>query len=245
MTLLAPALAVEDVVTACDQKELDRIRKVSNWDVKPVQLLGTNGWDDPALFEKAGRYVECAVFVDGFFPASERLETKRFVAAFQERYGRAPSILEASAYDAARLVAQAVEKDKADGRDAVRTALSGVRAFPGATGDIAFDAKGEPLRALFFLTFDKSGIRELRADEMAATRREPVAAVDETPLLGPVVRRRPRWPWMNAVLFLATLASVVFAGAGIRWRERSGRLLGGGDGRPALRRRHHRHPLRP
>ena len=173
VTLLAPALAVEDVVTACDPKELERIRKVSAWEVKPVQLLGANGWDDPALFEKAGRYVECAVFVDGFFPASERPETKRFVQAFQERYGRAPSILEASAYDAARLVAQAVDRDHADGRDAVRAALSAVRAFPGATGDIAFDPKGEPVRALFFLTFDKSGVRELRADEMAASAGSP------------------------------------------------------------------------
>ena len=173
VTLLAPALAVEDVVTACDPKELERIRKVSAWEVKPVQLLGANGWDDPALFEKAGRYVECAVFVDGFFPASERPETRRFVQAFQERYGRAPSILEASAYDAARLVAQAVDRDHADGRDAVRAALSAVRAFPGATGDIAFDPKGEPVRALFFLTFDKSGVRELRADEMAASAGSP------------------------------------------------------------------------
>ena len=168
LTLLAPALAVDDVVTTCDPKDLERIRKGSAWDVHPVQLLGGNGWDDPSLFEKAGRYVECAVFVDGFFPASERPETKKFVAAFQEKFGRVPSILEASAYDAARMVAQVVAKDRADDREAVRTALSALRGFPGATGDIAFDARGEPVRALFFLTVDKAGVREMRPDEMTA-----------------------------------------------------------------------------
>jgi hypothetical protein len=169
VTLLAPALAVEDVVTTCDPRELERIRKVTPWEVRPVQLLGGNGWDDPALFEKAGRYVECAVFVDGFFAASERPATKAFVQAFQERNGRPPSILEASAYDAGRMVVTAVEKGRADGRDAVRSHLAGLRDFPGATGDIAFDARGEPVRQLFFLTVDRSGVREMTAAELAGT----------------------------------------------------------------------------
>ena len=173
VTLLAPALAVEDVVTTCDANELERIRKVSTWDVRPVQLLGTNGWDDPSLFEKAGRYVECAVFVDGFFPASDRPETRRFVEAFQEKFGRVPSILEASAYDAARMVAEVVGKGHAEGRDAVRAALSGLHGFSGATGDIAFDPHGEPVRALFFLTVDKTGIRELRPEERVGSAGNP------------------------------------------------------------------------
>jgi ABC-type branched-subunit amino acid transport system substrate-binding protein len=168
VTQLAPALAVEDVVTTCDPRELERIRKVTPWEVRPVQLLGGNGWDDPALFEKAGKYVECAVFVDGFFPGSERPATRGFVQAFQERNGRVPSILEASAYDAARILVQVVSKDRAEGRDAVRTALAGLRAFPGATGDLAFDARGEPVRQLFFLTVDRSGVREMTAAELAA-----------------------------------------------------------------------------
>jgi ABC-type branched-subunit amino acid transport system substrate-binding protein len=168
VTLIAPALAVEDVVTTCDPRELERIRKASTWEVRPVQLLGGNGWDDPALFEKAGRYVECAIFVDGFFPGSERPETKRFVQAFQQRHGRVPSILEASAYDATRMVVQAVQKDGAEGRMAVRASLAGLRGFPGATGDISFEGRGEPVRALFYLTVDKSGVREMLPAEMAA-----------------------------------------------------------------------------
>ena len=113
LSLVAPALAVEDVVTTCEPRELERIRKASAWEVRPVQLLGGNGWDDPALFEKAGRYVECAVFVDGFFAGSERPATKGFAQAFQQRFGRVPSILEASAYDATRMIVQAVQKELA------------------------------------------------------------------------------------------------------------------------------------
>jgi len=167
VTLLAPALAVEDVVTTCDPRELERIRKVTPWEVKPVLLLGGNGWDDPALVERVGKYVQCSVFVDGFFAASERPETRRFVDAFVKRYGKPPSILEASAYDAARMVRQAVERDKAATREAVRAALAGLKGFKGATGDIGFDARREPVKPLFFLTVDKAGLRELGRDELA------------------------------------------------------------------------------
>ena len=79
VTLLAPTLAAEDVVTACDPAEVATIQKVSPWVVKPVLLLGGNGWDDPAIVEKAGRYVECAVFVDGFFAGSEIIFIKRLI----------------------------------------------------------------------------------------------------------------------------------------------------------------------
>ena len=166
VALLAPALATEDVVTACDPEEVARIQKVSHWTVKPVLLLGANGWDDPTLVEKAGRYVECAVFVDGFFAGSERADTKRFVEAFQKVQARTPSILEASAYDAAGMIAAAMARG-ASGRKEMRDALANQRPFPGATGDVTFDAQGEPVRPLFFLTVDKGAIREMRPEELS------------------------------------------------------------------------------
>jgi ABC-type branched-subunit amino acid transport system substrate-binding protein len=166
VTLLAPTLAVEDVVTACDPREIERIQKVSPWTVKPVLLLGGNGWDDPAIVEKAGRYVECAVFVDGFFAGSERAETRKFVEAFQTAHARSPSILEASAYDAARMIA-AEMRQGVSARAAMRDALARQPPFPGATGDVTFDAQGEPVRSLFFLTVDKGVIREMRPEEIS------------------------------------------------------------------------------
>jgi ABC-type branched-subunit amino acid transport system substrate-binding protein len=170
LALIAPALAVEDVVTTtCDPTELERIRKSTGREgLKPVQLLGANGWDDPSLVEKAGRYVTCSIFVDGFFPGSDRPETKRFVEAYAKKYGTPPSILEASAYDAVRMVRQALERDASPSRASLRDALAGVKGFKGATGDISFDERREPSKALFLLTIDKEGLRELRPSELAA-----------------------------------------------------------------------------
>jgi ABC-type branched-subunit amino acid transport system substrate-binding protein len=163
---VAPALAVEDVVTAtCDSREVEKIRRTTGQeDLQPVQLLGANGWNDPQLVERAGKYLECAVFVDGFFAGSERAETRRFVEGFQRRYEHPPSILEASAHDAARLVRLGLERG-ATTRQALRAQLVAARNVPGATGDLSFDDRREVQKSLFFLTVQNRAVRELTASE--------------------------------------------------------------------------------
>ena len=106
--------------------------------------------------------------MDGFFPASERPETRAFVTAFQARYGHAPSILEASAYDAARMLRRVIQGG-ATTRDAVRDQLAALKGFPGATGELAFDARREVTKPLFYITVEKGALRELTPQELAAT----------------------------------------------------------------------------
>ncbi len=168
VALVAPALAVEDIVTStCDPRELARIKKSTGRDdLNAVQLLGANGWDDPSLVERAGRYVECALFVDGFYAASGRPATKAFVGAFQARFERPPTILEATAFDAAGLISKVLSEGAAT-RDRVRAALLGTKDFPGATGDLSFDERGEVVKPLFHLTVDKGEVRELTPAELS------------------------------------------------------------------------------
>lgn len=172
--LIAPALAVEDVVTqTCLPDEVERIKKTTGRpDLRPVQLLGGNGWgNDPTLFDTgpggAGRHVRCAIFVDGFFAGSARPATKAFVDAFQARYNQAPSILEASAFDAAKLARDVLAERRAQTREALRDGLATVKGFKGATGDISMGPQRTPEKELFYLTVDKEGLRELTKDELA------------------------------------------------------------------------------
>ncbi len=171
--LIAPSLAVEDVVTqTCEPDEVQKIRKTTGRpDLKAVQLLGANGWNDPSLFDMSpggpGRHVRCAVFVDGFFAGSSRPETKRFVDAYARSYpGQTPTILEASAHDAARMVRKLVEA-KTQTREALRDGLASLRGFKGATGDITMGPRRTPEKELFFLTVDQNGLREMTKEELA------------------------------------------------------------------------------
>jgi ABC-type branched-subunit amino acid transport system substrate-binding protein len=173
--LIAPALAVEDVITAtCLPDEVRKIEKATGRkDLKPVQLLGGNGWGgDPSLFDTgpggAGRHVRCAVFVDGFYAEAARPETRRFTEAFQRKYGAAPSILEAYAYDAVKLARAAVVQAGATTRAAARDALAAVKGLKGATGDLTVGPRRVVEKELFFLTVDRDGLRELTRAELAA-----------------------------------------------------------------------------
>ena len=172
--LIAPALAVEDIITAtCLPDEVKKIEKTTGRkDLKPVQLLGGNGWGgDPALYDTgpggAGRHVRCAVYVDGFFAGAARPETRRFAEAFEKKYGSPPGILEAYAFDAARLARGVVEQVKATTREQFRDGLAAVKGFKGATGDLTVGPRRVVEKELFYLTVDRDGLRELTRAELS------------------------------------------------------------------------------
>ena len=88
--------------------------------------------------------------------------------AWGKKYpGQTPTILEASAHDAARMARQVVES-RVVTRQALRDGLAQIRAFHGATGDITMGPRRTPEKELFFLTFDATGVRELTPAELAA-----------------------------------------------------------------------------
>lgn len=124
------------------------------YNIKGVQLLGSNGWNSAKLAQSAGKNVEGAVFVDGFFPASQRPGTEEFTGRFKEVYGHEPGILEAQAYDSARILITAAGdgKDQRPERENVKARLRAVRDFRGAVGSMSFDARGEAVKRLFILT---------------------------------------------------------------------------------------------
>src|SRR5438105_2372449 len=130
--LVAPAVAAEDVITAgCDTKELEIVKKTTKNDqLRTVQLLGTSLWDSPDLVdERSGvaRYVQCSIFVDVFFANSDRPATRNFVDDFASAYHRAPSFLEAHAFDAASLLKKAIDERRPGSREELRDALANMK----------------------------------------------------------------------------------------------------------------------
>jgi branched-chain amino acid transport system substrate-binding protein len=166
--LVAPALAVEDVITnACDKNDVERIARTQGRnprDIKTVQLLGGNQWNFSELIERGGKFVQCAVFVDGFFAGSDRKETQDFVAQFKKANGREPILLEAEGYDTAKILRSIIESQQPSTRAALREALLKVKDFPGATGQTTVTPKREFDKPLFLLTIDRDQIRELDAE---------------------------------------------------------------------------------
>ncbi|MBZ4395777.1 MULTISPECIES: penicillin-binding protein activator [unclassified Myxococcus] len=180
VSLVAPALAVEDIVTnACDPRDLERIRKTTGKkELKTVTLFGANQWSSPKgrsglpeLIERGGKFVTCSVYVDGFFVDSQRPATRNFVRKYRESYkqetGKDPGLLEAIGYDSGRMLRQLVEKKEGAPRTRaqMRESLANLKDFDGATGRTSFNDKREAVKQLFLLSIDNKGVTEINVDK--------------------------------------------------------------------------------
>ncbi|UCD85981.1 MAG: penicillin-binding protein activator [Deltaproteobacteria bacterium] len=127
------------------------VPQLAYYDVEEVQLLGSNGWNYSQLIEMAGRYVEGAIFVDGYFKDSPNREIRKFVRRFSATFSEEPDILAAQAYDAARMMFSVLKQRGVSSRSALREELLNLSKYQGITGNISFTDSGELEKELFIL----------------------------------------------------------------------------------------------
>jgi branched-chain amino acid transport system substrate-binding protein len=119
----------------------------------PVLFGGEEG-SIPELLEEPetnhGIYLATA-----FVPEAGTDRSKAFVKQFTKRYGEAPDVHAALAYDGARLLFTALRQAKSLERDAVRDALAEIKDFPSLTGPLSFDNQGQAQRPVFIVHIEK------------------------------------------------------------------------------------------
>ncbi|MBW2504480.1 MAG: penicillin-binding protein activator, partial [Deltaproteobacteria bacterium] len=126
-----------------------------------VQLLGTNGWNDPNLLRQAGAFVEGAIFTDGFFRHSPYPFIQEFVANYFELYGEEPTVLDAQGYDIGGILLHLFTAFNIRTREDLRRELSTVQNYPGVTGATGFDFTGEADKILFLLQVQDGAIVQI------------------------------------------------------------------------------------
>lgn len=110
-------------------------------------LLGGDGWEgvftvigDPSLLEGA--------FYSSHFAADDPSPiVQNFIRNYTEAFDMAPSSFAALGYDAAMIMAQAIEAAGSTDSEAIIDALRNTN-FSGVTGDITFGAGGNPIKAV-------------------------------------------------------------------------------------------------
>ena len=160
LTLIAPALAFEDIIVENKASRIRRIEKTLGRKVKPVTLLGASGWNNPALPAKAERYVENAIFSDGFFSAADDKVVIAFVDRFRKEFKRTPILPDALFYDAVGIAKQIIENRAPATRNEFREALRRVDKYPGVTGVTSFVAGQEATKSVRILSIRDSKIVE-------------------------------------------------------------------------------------
>lgn len=126
----------------------------------PMPLLGLNAWNNDELARRGGAYVLDSIFVDAFDPRVDDAATDAFLDAWKERGKGDATVVEAVAYDTARLVSLVVTGGE-DPAAALRTA----RLPDPIAGAAGFGEDRQMERSWRLLTVTKEGVGPLQPPE--------------------------------------------------------------------------------
>ena len=121
-----------------------------------AKFLGPDGLDSSDLTKIAGKTVVGMNYTTVAGPVTVYPKAKEFARAYKEKFGKNPEPFGAQSYDSTAIALKAIEaaiKDaggKMPSREAVATAVRKVK-YSGLTGNIEFDGKVDPKKALYFV----------------------------------------------------------------------------------------------
>lgn len=109
-------------------------------------FIGGDAWDT-RIIDYAGPALEGSYFSSPWHPGVPYKRSHDFIALFKKRFGDEEiSPFAPLAYDAVWLFADAIGRADSLDKGKIRDALAATRDFCGATGNIAFDGNGDPLK---------------------------------------------------------------------------------------------------
>jgi branched-chain amino acid transport system substrate-binding protein len=138
-----------------------------------MPLLGGDGWDSPELWKLGGGALENTYISNHYSAENPAPEIQNFVKAYQAKFGVVPDSLAALAYDAAKVLADALKRAGGTEPAKLRDAINSTKDFKGVTGNITLDASRNAVKPAVVLDLDPaSGVfkfKETIAPEGAAS----------------------------------------------------------------------------
>lgn len=117
--------------------------------LQQTQLLGLAGWRGQRL-QQSGEELAGAIFFDTFGGIAQGGAAEGFVLAFEARFERAPTTVEAEVYDLVLFLASSRRGD-------ATSVLRSSEGFEGVAGRWRFDRRGAPLRVPLALRVTEDG----------------------------------------------------------------------------------------
>ena len=122
-----------------------------------VPLLGGDGWDSPSLYQIGGAALNGCYFSNHYSPDDADPAVQKFVGDYKARYGTVPDALAATAYDAARIMFDAIKRANALDGPAIRAALAATQDFPGVTGRVTFNENRDAVKPIVMVKIEPGG----------------------------------------------------------------------------------------
>jgi len=117
-----------------------------------VPLVGGDGWDSDQTVKIGGEAIEGCFFANHYSADEDRPEVKKFVEGYQAKYsGKVPDAMAILAYDAMKIMADAISRAGSTDGTKIRDALAATKDFPGASGITTINEKHNADKAIVIL----------------------------------------------------------------------------------------------
>jgi branched-chain amino acid transport system substrate-binding protein len=118
-----------------------------------MPIFGGDGWEAPELIQIGGKSVENTYYASHYSSASSAPEVQEFVKNYRQRFnGEIPDSMAPLAYDAVRIIAEAITRAGTTDGPALRDALAATKDFPGVTGRTTIDPQRNASKSAVMLT---------------------------------------------------------------------------------------------
>ncbi|HEU5132968.1 MAG TPA: ABC transporter substrate-binding protein, partial [Pyrinomonadaceae bacterium] len=137
-----------------------------------VPLIGGDGWDSAQLYAIGGTALNGSYFTNHYSPYDTAPNVQKFVNDYKARFGSLPDALAATAYDAAKIMFDAIKRSSSLEGPAIRDALAATKEFPGVTGTVTFNKDRDAVKPIVMIEIKDGGtyaVKERVSVEGAST----------------------------------------------------------------------------
>lgn len=128
-----------------------------------VPILGSDGFDDPKVIEKAGKKYATNVYFSTHYSSQDTdKKVQDFMKKYKQRYKIEPNALSALGYDLGYFMADAIKRaNSTTDKEKLRKALETTKNFVGVTGVITIDDKHNAQKSAVIIEI-KDGVQKFK-----------------------------------------------------------------------------------
>ena len=115
-------------------------------------FLGGDGWDSQELINGAGVAAEGCYFTTHYSPEDTSEKVQNFLIKYKEKHQSEPNFAAPLAYDAALLLADAIERAGELDSVKINNAITETSGLSGVTGEFSFDENRNPIKEVTIAT---------------------------------------------------------------------------------------------
>ena len=141
-----------------------------------VPLIGGDGWDSEQLYKIGGTALNGSYFTNHYSPFDTDPKVVKFVTDYKAKYGSTPDALAATAYDAARIMFDAVKRSKSLAGQDIRDSLAATKDYPGVTGTVTFNAQRDAVKPIVMIEIKDGGTYAVKERVNVEGAAAPIAA---------------------------------------------------------------------